>query len=342
MKRRIITQEEKDGMINLYINGSSATKAAATYGLSSECCSREAKKRGLEVRNNSKYEINDSIFEKIDTEEKAYWLGFIAADGNVTNQGALSVELKKSDLSHIEKFKNFCGSSHPITLHSNSLHFGGKKSKKKFESYRIVIGNRKICNDLKELGVLPRKSFSFNPPLNMVPEHLHSHFWRGMFDGDGCISKTLDSKNKKTVIWMINLVGNRFVIEKFQKYISKYTRCEASIISKYNENEETCCISSAGLELIKEILELLYSEANIFLDRKYNLYLECLNQKILRKNRSNIKKEDIEKLFEKHRSWIGVANELETSTGRLYLIRERLGMISSSQNRKKKEKENAK
>ena len=47
----------------------------------------------------------------------------------------------------------------------------------------------------------------------------------------------------------------------------------------------------------------------------------------------------LENLFDKHQTWKGVAKELKTSTGRLYLIREGLGMITSSQNRKKKEKE---
>jgi len=47
---------------------------------------------------------------------------------------------------------------------------------------------------------------------------------------------------------------------------------------------------------------------------------------------------EVEDLFNKHQTWRGVAKELKTSTGRLYLIREGLSMISS-QNHKKKEKE---
>jgi len=339
--RRIITQDEKDGMINLYINGDSAQKAASVYGLSSECCTREAKKRGIKIKNNSRYTIDDSIFEKIDTEDKAYWLGFIAADGNVTDYGGLNIGLKKSDLLHLEKFKKFCGSSHPIKICRSSPSFEGGDNSKIFESCRIVIGNRKICNDLAKFGILPRKSFSFIPTLDLISEDLHRHFWRGVFDGDGCISKTLEPKYKNSWVWTINLVGNRPVIEKFQEYIFSYSKCRAKIISKYGEcDKETCCISSAGVELVQNILRPIYSNANIYLDRKYKLYLECAAQTILRKKRSDITVEQIRDLFDKHRTWRGVAKELKTSTGRLYLIREGLGMIDS-QNRKKKEKEGA-
>lgn len=338
--KRIITQEEKNGMIDLYLNGNSAQKAAAVYGLSSECCTREAKKRGIKIKNNSKYTINDSVFEQIDTEDKAYWLGFIAADGNVTDFGGLNIGLKKSDITHLEKFKKFCGSSHPIKICRSYPSFKGSDNSKTFESCRIVIGNRKICNDLAKFGISPRKSFSFIPPLNLIPENLHRHFWRGIFDGDGCISKTLEPKYKNSWVWTINLVGNRIVIEKFQEYIFSYSKCRAKILSKYGEgNEETCCISSAGVELVQNILRPIYSDAKVYLDRKYELYLECVSQQILRKKRSDITAEQLQVLFEKHQTWRGVAKELKTSTGRLYLIREDLGMISSSQNRKKKEKE---
>lgn len=335
--QRKITQEEKDGMIGLYNQGYSATKSAAQYGLSSECCSREAKKRGIPIRDNSKYKIDNTIFESIDTEEKAYWLGFLAADGTVTEEGIIILSLKNEDFGHVQKFLNFCKSSHPIKIYNVKI---SKDSDKTYKSCKVVIGNRKITNDLIPLGVSPRKTFSFVPPLNIIPKELQKHFWRGIFDGDGCISKTYDTKNQENCIWVSNLTGNQFVVSEFKKFVSSYSNAKANMLLKYDSDAgKTYGISFAGVELVQMILYGLYHNSTISLDRKYQLYLECMNQIPKKRNRQNLSETDINLLFAKHKIWRGVAKELGTSTGRLFLIRKNLGMIRSSQNRKKKEKE---
>jgi hypothetical protein len=54
------------------------------------------------------------FFDKINTEEKAYWLGFIAADGCVTDKGCLQILLSRKDRDHLELFKKHINGEHPV------------------------------------------------------------------------------------------------------------------------------------------------------------------------------------------------------------------------------------
>jgi len=77
-----------------------------------------------------KYKINDSVFSVIDNNEKAYWIGFLAADGYVdykTNR--IGLKLKLGDIKHLEKFKTFLNFSGPIVIEKAEL---GKSIRKKW------------------------------------------------------------------------------------------------------------------------------------------------------------------------------------------------------------------
>ena len=321
--RRVVTAEEKDGMVQLYISGYSARGAAARFGLSSECCTREAKKRGIPIKGVTKYSVDDSVFEAVDTEEKAYWLGFIVADGNITKD-VVSINLKASDEHHLRKFLVFCKSNSPILTKTPVL------DGKVFDQRRINICNRKIVSDLKNLGVIENKTFQYQCEIGFIPDTLKSHFWRGVFGGDGCISTTKNSKKNgsenRSSHWMINLINNERVIREFADFVRDNTKITAKVRQSKN-NEKTFTFSAAGVENIQFLLRILYDDASVYLERKHELYEECLNTKIKRKNRESLSAETINSLLIKNKSWRNVAKELGTSTGRLYLIRKRLGMI---------------
>lgn len=85
---KIITNKQKDKMVENYLNGLTAVESTKEFGLHYSCCIRELKKRGIPIKSRHdvdyrKYTLNENTFQIIDTEEKAYWLGFIAADGYV-------------------------------------------------------------------------------------------------------------------------------------------------------------------------------------------------------------------------------------------------------------------
>jgi DNA-binding transcriptional regulator WhiA len=124
MARKLISQKEKDGMVELYLNGKTAEESANFYNYTTECCTRELKKRGIGIRGSTRYTIDETIFDDINTSEKAYWLGFIVADGYVSDS-VLSLALSNKDEEHLKKFLLFCGSNSPIS--SKLLIFAIKK-----------------------------------------------------------------------------------------------------------------------------------------------------------------------------------------------------------------------
>ncbi len=77
-------------------------------------------KNGVEMRSNKqnsrKYSVNDDYFSIIDTEEKAYWLGFIFADGYISNKNGkrVGITLKSSDRDHIIKFAKAISATYPV------------------------------------------------------------------------------------------------------------------------------------------------------------------------------------------------------------------------------------
>lgn len=95
---------------------------AEKYKISKGALSRQLKKLGIEVVNHqNKTKFNENIFDLIDTEEKAYWLGFIYADGYVSSSNnQFELSLQGSDVEHLNKFNKFmeCSANNKVKLGS--------------------------------------------------------------------------------------------------------------------------------------------------------------------------------------------------------------------------------
>lgn len=231
----------------------SVTKIQKIYGISRTTLNRGSKKYKIPIINNSKAIFNYDYFEKIDSEEKAYWLGFIAADGNV-REGKKSVNLfelslKLSDSSHLEIFKDAINFKKPILKD----HF----------RCRLMLADVVFCKNLIDKGVVPRKSLILKfPTEEQVPTELIRHFIRGYFDGDGCISNPL----KRAI--SVSLLGTNDFLKKCLETIGHEDR--KLIKDKRNTNVQMFILN--GKNAIN-FLNLMYKDSNVFLQRKYYRYL---------------------------------------------------------------------
>lgn len=218
-----------------------------------------------------KYYVNQDYFENIDNEWKSYWLGFLFADGCVTikrnskNSNKmdynLDLTLCEKDYSHIEKFKNSLQNDSPIK--EKNIRFNDKNIK----SYRITICNKKICEDLNNIGCTPKKTFSVKFPN--INEDLIRHFIRGYFDGDGCIH--INIKNN-TVCFSI--IGTYDMLNYIKNYFN-----DNNIKCKISKNKNIYELRCNNKYDVGEIYKLLYKESNICLDRKLKKFdiLYCLD-----------------------------------------------------------------
>ena len=123
--------------------------------------------------------LDEDYFETIDTQEKAYFLGLIIADGNIfdpinsTHHGSkwVSITLDEGDLYILEKFKEEVGLSSVVASDGRGARY-------------VAVRSDKMAEDLAKYYIVPRKSFITQFPFN-VPKDMYRHVIRGILDGDG-------------------------------------------------------------------------------------------------------------------------------------------------------------
>lgn len=205
------------------------------------------------VGKNHLYECDESFFETIDSEVKAYWLGAMFADGNVSlsrsNTGQLFIS--SIDKEWLNQFKK-------------DIHFTGnllKETHKHFykDIWKLHITNDKLFHDLCKHGCVPRKSKIIQFPI--IKESLVHHFIRGYFDGDGTvsISKYLPLKDNTTLKSGF-CSGSRIFLEKLAQYVP--TRIKKV---KYYGKVYTV---SYSVKDSYTLYSYMYSDATVFLERK--------------------------------------------------------------------------
>ena len=203
---------------------------------------------------------NYNFFETVDTEEKAYWLGFIYADGCVSSKGySIQINLSSKDHNHLKKISNIFGKE--ISNYKDNL--GYHKS-------QLHIYSVKLHSDLIKNGVVPRKTYiDSNIIFDCVPQNLLNHFIRGYFDGDGCIS--VDNRNLKQKRGTVSIAGTKTFITKIKKIILDKIGLNDT---KLHKTYYIYILSWGGKKQIEAIYYYLYKNATIFLERKKEKFEE--------------------------------------------------------------------
>lgn len=225
-------------------------------------------KSGIFVENKQNaVKFDETIFDKIDSEEKAYWLGFLFADGyisalkeNSKHNYHFELSLKADDVQHLYKFNSF------MKHIKNNVSIGKVNCNDKVcKRCRWSVRNKHLWEALNSKGCVPKKSLILKFPDKKIftDKSLIRHFIRGYFDGDGCISYT-DKTHKRS---SFSLLGT----EEFLKRLVTYLPIQFKIRKELNR---TVWIGRCtGKSSIKN-LNFLYNDCSIYLDRKYQRYLE--------------------------------------------------------------------
>lgn len=259
----------------------SLTKLGQKYGIKRQTLSKYLKDRGYEVINyQNRLRCNETVFDKINNEEASYWLGFLYADGNISSVGnRLEVHLSIKDLSHLEKFRKFLNLSTEIRSGIDSRGYG---------FCHLSIRNKHLWNTLNNLGCHPQKSLNLKFPNQNIFEgnkkELMKHFIRGYVDGDGCLCIY---KNKNSYRTELGLVGTK----EFLEYINKLFKNKGYIKNKSCKNWENKAYDLRFSDVPSRVIaKFLYENSNIYLERKYNKYLEfcSLEDKSLLRKSSKI------------------------------------------------------
>lgn len=240
-------------MSNLLINRSSA--------------SIQSKIRYLPFQQKIKKHPVNSQFFKTWSPQMAYTLGFIAADGNICHTGrAHTLHIACDDLDVIEKIKI-------VIQYQGPIHLKPRLNNK--ISYSLRICDPIIFNDLEKLGVTERKSLTFTPPK--IPKKLIRHFIRGYFDGDGTVylrnfqyRSKLAAKFYTASLQMAEYTHKLMVKTLGDAYLGK--------ILKYLAHQKTpYYVISIGHKASVKLFNYMYSDTNLYLDRKYKKFIEGMN-----------------------------------------------------------------
>lgn len=222
--------------------------------------------RGNDI-NSQKYSFNYEYFDNINCEEKAYWLGFMYADGHiVTEQPQLSLTLSSVDKEHILKFSNCIESNYPIKDYS-----GRNKNGTENKYSRLIISNKHFYETCKNKGLVPNKTEIIAFPSEINKE-LIRHFIRGYFDGDGCITK--NSKSDKD--YKLKICGtDRFLRSVHDIFLSENllsNKKEVKLRRRWNNDTNNYYTEYGGRIQVNNILNYLYKDCTIYLDRKHELF----------------------------------------------------------------------
>lgn len=269
----------QDELKEVYTNTQSIRKVGKHFNMSHEKARTLLKKHGL-INKPIRYKVNHDFFYKND-QFSFYWAGFLAADGCILDKKGstkiISLGLSKKDEDHIEKFKNNLQAENPIGryLIKNSKRNPAWKDCWKSE---IKIMSNELCKSLERFNIMPRKTKTYKFPEWLMNNPLVHHFMRGYFDGDGSLFFSL-GKTKKTKQLYFNLRGTSNFLTVYRSVLEE--KCNLTEKDKpIRINNGIGVLEYGGNGIVGKIVKFLYNDADIYLDRKYNLAKELINDQI--------------------------------------------------------------
>jgi intein/homing endonuclease len=269
-------------IIDIYLKGQlSIKKISELYRCNRDTVSAILKrnnitkfKRGHYIR---KHTLNERYFDVIDTENKAYFLGLLYADGcNHTNgKKKISIALQEQDKEILSKFsKELYGDEF---LYFRNGRNGGKNQ------FVLYINSAHISDKLAELGCIARKSLILKFPEWLIDPELQKHFMRGYFDGDGSLG-SYKRKDKTSLDYSFAITSTADFCNKAAKIIKNKTK--VNVLTRILDkkcNSITSCTYVRGRYQISRVLDWLYKDATVYLDRKYARYLNIKNLELCNK-----------------------------------------------------------
>lgn len=198
----------------------------------------------------------NNYFEKIDSADKAYFLGLTFADGNIRTDSRgggrkiFSIMLTEEDKYILERFNKYANFNSKLIIHH-------KKEIK--PRYGLQINSTKIYDDLINLGITPRKSKEGLKLIPNIPKEYIPHFIRGYFDGDGIAKKE----------GYIGFCGDIKIIEYIKKELILKCNVRNNTIT-FNKSNNIHYVQWSSLKDVKAIFDYMYKDKkDLYLDRKY-------------------------------------------------------------------------
>lgn len=263
-----ITDDDVLQWKNMYLNGVLLKEIADQFDVSLNTVSKYLKNIGVEI-DRCTYHFNEHYFDNVDTPEKAYVVGLLWADGhNRVSNGNIILELQETDVDLLEKINILTENERP--LRRQNLHLKNKNWK---DQYRLIWHSKHTSKVLESYGMVQEKSLVLTFP-EWLDDEFYSNFILGYFDGDGCISLQNNNKDRSA---NINMVGTRMFLERVADIIKNQTGATVYVNRDERAREPICILRCGIREDVIKILNWLYQDSTIYMQRKYDKYQQFLN-----------------------------------------------------------------
>ena len=250
-----LTDEQRTQIRSLYAGGKGAPEIGLIIGCHSSAVYYVLNEAGIDRRERIACE-NPGYFDQIDSPDKAYWLGFIGADGCVTGldhgNPRLQVKLARKDRDHLVLLHETLKATRPIRDHEEF-------SAGQMRPYStLAVYSRQLADSLIAAGITPRKSATLQPwdgPATLMP-----HYWRGLVDGDGHIH--INDRGVFT-----GLLGSEAVAKAYAAWVNALIGTRVNATQK-GQSRGAWSVQVGGTVRVLRLLAALYDDAPVTLSRK--------------------------------------------------------------------------
>lgn len=265
MKKRL-TKDEIQEVIRIYTTENISKKdLGQRFGYTGDGIRVLLKRYGIQTRSDLRtYTLDQSFFDIIDQEDKAYFLGLMYADGyNYEKRDRIKIQLQERDAILLDLFRKSLKTDLP-------LRFYEKETERHQNKLSLEVCSKQLSESLSRLGCFQNKSLTLKfPTKQQVPDHLLSHFIRGYMDGDGCICPRI--RNEKYFCCEFTFLSSEQFARKLQDILN--TKFGANFHFSFHRNGISGRIGSSNPKDIARCLDWIYKDATVFLPRKHAKYL---------------------------------------------------------------------
>lgn len=263
-----LSKEDKDNIVKSYLNGEDHRDIAKRYEVDESTIRYTLRKKEVWRPKGIHriYSIDETFFENIDTEIKAYVLGFAYSDGYISEKHNEVVwTIQERDIDILEKIKK------ALNYDKEIINVEYKKQVK------LNFKSKKMTEDLVKLGCIQAKSLIKKFPTE-IDKEVFRHFLRGYFDGNGSIM-FMNEKYLK-----VSIVSSFDFIEGLAKFIDEELGIKYKIRTCGKKKLNKTLNINGGLQALK-LLEYMYEDSTIFGNRKKEKYdkAKALNMERVKK-----------------------------------------------------------
>lgn len=270
-----------------YNNRLTITRMAELAYCNADTITKYMQHHGLKAKFYKKHNYDYDYFKSIDNPNKAYWLGFIVADGglevssnNSRSIYRLRILLSDKDHYHLEKFASEISGTLEVKRGETAL------KGRLFGHSVLSINSREIVESLIDIGVYPNKSAKEQMP-DMNYDYI-SDFIRGHFDGDGCFSYWYSREDLQQEL---SFLGSRLLMEQFNIIIQQHLNIKGAIA----QDGKMFKLRFTAINDVNALIKWMYQN-DLYLERKHQKIQEWISLRLEKGNSLYHPHVDVKKL----------------------------------------------